>query len=420
MPAKLRLARIVAPCVFLALAVVGACGGRGEEARLRTSTGATTPAATTSIPAAAFDAAHAPKLAVVVAAKDGSSSWIVIADAHGRLTGTLTAATPSSFDYLPRWSPDGRRLAFLRETRDGDHRALMVVDEDGSERELLTLPGHGTSFLGVEPKWSPDGNSVALDPYALVECSTTAPFPVRLAIASADGSGVRKLPALPRPSVLVRVLQVEWSPDGSELLYVVTHDEEDPDVPGAGRGTGLGSSELYAAAADGRGLRHIGGNVAWQTACSPDGAAIAFVGCEDDSCALQTVAADGSGKVRTVTEEVPGWMWASLAWPTPDEILHTDGDALYASDVRTGALRTVARLPALPDATASEILALSRDGGRVAVGEDVRTLDENRAQTIFVVDAATGAIRPVTFRSPTGQVGKPSSGAYGSVAVFLP
>ena len=414
-----RHARIATVAGVLIALAFTACGGSREGVQTGTSTRETAPTRARAAGGGAFDAAHAPKLAVVVAAKDGSSSWIALADADGRFTGGLTEAKSGSFDYLPRWSPDGRRLAFIRETQDGERRALVVVDENGAERELLTLPGLGTSFLAVEPKWSPDGNSVALDPYALVECSTTDPFPVRLAVAAADGSGVRVLPAIPQPSPLVFVSQIEWSPDGSELLYVVNHDEEDPQVPGECRGTGRGASELYAAAVDGRGQRLIGGGVAWELAPSADGAAIAFVGCEDDSCALQTVAADGSGDVRTVTEEVPGWMSANLAWPTP-VILHTDGDALYASDVQTGALRTVATWPELPDATASEILALSRDGRRVAVGYDESALYEDRAQTVFVVDAVTGAIQPVTYRSPTGRVGKPGAGAFGSVSVFLP
>jgi dipeptidyl aminopeptidase/acylaminoacyl peptidase len=416
MARRARRYRRIAVAGVLFTLTLGACGGGTEGPQPRTSSGA---AARTAVgTATAFDAAHAPKLAVVVAAKDGSSSSIALVDADGRVVRTLTDAKRGTFDYLPRWSPDGNRLAFIRETGDGDRDALVVVDEAGAERELLSLPPDGVDFLGGVPRWSPDGDSVALDPYAVVECSPTKPFALRLAVARADGGGSRDLPALPQPSVLVFVSQIEWSRDGKELLYVVNHDEEDPVVPGVCRGMGKAGSELYAVAVDGSAPRPLRGYAEWELAPSPDGAEIALVGCEDDSCSLQTLAADGSGDVRTVTEVQT--RWASLAWPPGNEILHTDFEALKASDVRTGTIRTVATWPELPDAGASEILALSRDGKRVAVGYDESALHEDRPQRVFVIDLATGAIQPVTFRSPTGLVGKPGSGAHDSVAVFLP
>jgi dipeptidyl aminopeptidase/acylaminoacyl peptidase len=66
----------------------------------------------------------------------------------------FTAGTHS--DIAPRWSPDGRCLAFLS-TRDGDAYQLYLIAIDGGEaRQVLALP-HGISA----PAWSPDGRRIA-------------------------------------------------------------------------------------------------------------------------------------------------------------------------------------------------------------------------------------------------------------------
>lgn len=60
-------------------------------------------------------------------------------------------------DSAPRWSPDGRSLAFIRKgTGKTDHPQLAVMPADGGEARVVT------SFeLGVrDPAWAPDGLSI--------------------------------------------------------------------------------------------------------------------------------------------------------------------------------------------------------------------------------------------------------------------
>lgn len=59
-------------------------------------------------------------------------------------------------DGYPRWSPDGRHLAFLSD-REGDKRQLYVMPVDGGEAHRLTDTGGGVTGLA----WSPDSKQVA-------------------------------------------------------------------------------------------------------------------------------------------------------------------------------------------------------------------------------------------------------------------
>ncbi|MBI1874177.1 MAG: PD40 domain-containing protein, partial [Acidobacteria bacterium] len=63
-------------------------------------------------------------------------------------------------DTSPRWSPDGKRLAFVRSIdKDGKPQAgqIYLLPTDGGEARPLTETANGA---GV-PVWSPDGNTIA-------------------------------------------------------------------------------------------------------------------------------------------------------------------------------------------------------------------------------------------------------------------
>lgn len=62
-------------------------------------------------------------------------------------------------DGQPRWSPDGRRLAFVRQTGDGPDadRQIWIIEKDGGEAWPLTSMRHGAA----NPTWSPDGRRIA-------------------------------------------------------------------------------------------------------------------------------------------------------------------------------------------------------------------------------------------------------------------
>jgi dipeptidyl aminopeptidase/acylaminoacyl peptidase len=106
----------------------------------------------------------------------------------------------------PRWSPDGRRIAYVRDT------AIHVVEGDGSRDTVVVTHPAGVSM----PRWSPDGRRLAFlsrrrgwSQIWLID----APVPRR-------GRPAAK-PRPPEPEPLTGpgfdVDSFEWSPDGRRL-----------------------------------------------------------------------------------------------------------------------------------------------------------------------------------------------------------
>ena len=68
----------------------------------------------------------------------------------------LQLVFPPMVAYLPRWSPDGKRIAFFGHPP-GKHFQLYVISPEGGSPELLY---HNDTNL-ADPVWSPDGKSLA-------------------------------------------------------------------------------------------------------------------------------------------------------------------------------------------------------------------------------------------------------------------
>jgi len=97
--------------------------------------------------------------------------WVVPSD--GSLPARLFAASPKS-DTHPRWSPDGRYLAFLSDRgkpvgqQNEAHTQIWLMKTEGGEAEQLTKLDGAIQDL----KWSRDGRMIAftvLDPETLTE-----------------------------------------------------------------------------------------------------------------------------------------------------------------------------------------------------------------------------------------------------------
>ena len=179
-------------------------------------------------------------LVTVNAKHDGyeTSLWLVATD--GAAPPRRLTAGPK--DGAPRWSPDGRTLAFLR-PKDGQSQLYLLPFAGGEAQQLTELP------KGASPAaWSPDGKMIAfvssttLDELAKKDKRDEPKSDVRIvtrAVFRGDDEGyydpaehdhVWTVPAAPggdRPATARQVTSgpfdeaaPQWSRDGARLYFV--------------------------------------------------------------------------------------------------------------------------------------------------------------------------------------------------------
>ncbi|MEP7325366.1 MAG: protein kinase, partial [Gemmatimonadota bacterium] len=110
----------------------------------------------------------------------------------------------------PRFSPDGRRIAFTTDPLGGE---LWVVDRVGGTRQRLALAGRA-----IGPEWSGDGRRLA---FGYIVDSTSASWDVYA--TSADGSGsADSLVVTPQTE-----FPVGWTPEGAFVFWRSTQNRGD-------------------------------------------------------------------------------------------------------------------------------------------------------------------------------------------------
>ena len=215
-----------------------------------------------------------------------SGIWLVSAD--GSAQGTRFTSGPGQ-DSLPRWSPDGRTLAFVSDRNappgDGKKRKpknVFVLSLEGGEARPLTLFDEDAGELA----WSPDGKRLTftlkdakdkdaeesgIRVYDHMRYKTDEGFLLdgrRRHVWLVDPSGVepRKLTDGDYDDA-----QPVWSPDGREIAFVSNRTKERE------RNT---VADIHVVAIEGGATRRITdevgsyGNPSW----SPDGSTIACYG----------------------------------------------------------------------------------------------------------------------------------------------
>jgi Tol biopolymer transport system component len=139
--------------------------------------------------------------------------------------GTATKLTRDGKNFRPKWSPDGKRIAFIHQTPAGS-RDIWVMSATGSNKTRVTRLGNVTA----EATWSPNGKTLAFaagDNPEFGQLSTirsTAPFGTPTAIqgylrdcTDCDNGSTDLAP--------IYVDQfVAWSPDGTTIA-VFNHDD---------------------------------------------------------------------------------------------------------------------------------------------------------------------------------------------------
>ena len=215
----------------------------------------------------------------------GWGIWVMSSDGTNGRQITRDAQSVAGNDNYPAWSPDGTKIAFVRNSD------LFVMNTDGTG--VTNLTANFTSGV-LDPDWSPRGDLIAFSAGSdiYVMGPTGSPAPQRLTLAV----GNQNYPS--------------WSPDGSAIAYAF--------LGGVGRVNADGSNEVELAS----GLREV-----WDVAWSPDGTRIAFINDPGTNPAVQEelymMNADGTGvaPVGVDTSINLDWGVPSPAPPAPEPTL---------------------------------------------------------------------------------------------------
>jgi len=184
-----------------------------------------------------------------------SDLWVMQADGSGKSRLATNAEGPT-------WSPDGQRIAYVR---DVGNIHIRIVNAAGGDDHRLT----GDSMNAIQPAWSPDGSRIAF----------VSLDPNEIRVINPDGTGLLNLTQ--------GVAQEDgpvWSPDGSRIAF----NSGPTDQPL--------ESEVTVIHPDGSGRMNLTHHPGFDLSpdWSPDGKRIVFVRTDNGDNEIYVMNSDGS------------------------------------------------------------------------------------------------------------------------------
>jgi dipeptidyl aminopeptidase/acylaminoacyl peptidase len=310
-------------------------------------------------------------------------------------------------DRMPRWSPDGSRLAFLSDR--GERAQVYLIPNDGGEAEALTEAETAVNSF----EWSPDGRHIAFlaaepptaeekqrekdkDDARVVDAHDK---PVRLWVIEVGNKKVRKV-----TEGAANVESLCWAPAGDRLFVAISAHPRTLDT----------KPRVYTVALAAGTMReiHAPAGPIGDLQVSPDGKYLSFTAARGDGPILHDlfVLPVGGGEPRNLTAATLDRPMFATAWRKDGRLL-----AVTADGFRVRCL-TVATDGACEPVDGLTVSAVGRvawaDTGLLAfVGQTATELPEiylmpsgDRAERVTDFNAAfrdVGLVRPELIRYPS-------------------
>jgi len=242
----------------------------------------------------------------------GWDIWSIDADGENakNLTNVQTRGCRS-----PCFSPDGKRIAFMRDDPEG----LYVMDADGSNQKRLTERGDRDE----PPSWSPDGKLIAYVQYTSAGSNSSRGD---IFVIDQNGKNDRRVTSNQGSS-----RHVIWSPDGKTILF---------------EGYRAGGVQACTINADGTNERRLTTGTNYDPIWSPDGKRIAFIKEQNGKYTLWVMNANGeeSKQVAPIEGRPSKTTWSpdgrQLAFSSDisgrSEIFVVDSDGKNQTQLTTG------------------------------------------------------------------------------------
>lgn len=243
-----------------------------------------------------------------------SNIWVIRADGSPGVQVTRFK-NPDVGIARVRWSPDGRKIAFLsnRALQGGDNKPpvegqnIWVMNADGSHLMPLTrLTGKFPFIFALA--WSPDSQNLTCISSRALDGSDSSSGGENIWVVHADGSGSHPLTRFEH----VACRAFDWSPDGTRLAFSSNGALDGSDVRS-------NADNIWVMSASGSNpapltFRTEFASKQSEPLWSPDGSMIAFVSCIEPNsrnhatqsvCDLWVMNSDGTGARKLVDHADP-------------------------------------------------------------------------------------------------------------------
>ena len=141
---------------------------------------------------------------------------LYLLDINSRTTKQLTKG--SSNEFLPSWSPDNKKIAYVTKTGDmdrTDNYDIYVLELDSIEDPIQLTTAPGSDSANSRPQWSPDGKKIAYlygDDSALLWYALT-----ELAVIDLD----TKINSILTKELDLNTASPQWSDDGQNIYFII-------------------------------------------------------------------------------------------------------------------------------------------------------------------------------------------------------